>query len=204
MSFYNSDSNVPFWRSNVDVDSLFAAHAHNSERANAWLKFRDASYSSAVMMRGHFELGILGDHTYHWTFTPTHAGGLAIVLPVYERGRMVDLLAISRHDHTVWGCVTGAGQFIGSIYVGRTENYSPLRLYKTPITWLLSNCEGILPLAKSFFPRLQHALRIIAENEEHAWEIAELSFLSPAECLGLDCAGAERAALNQIAFEVEE
>jgi hypothetical protein len=203
MIFYECDPTVQFWRSNVDVDSLFAANAHNPERAQAWLGFRDASDSSARMMRGHFELGMLGDHTYHWTFTPTPAGGLAIVLPVYERGRMVDILAISRHDHTVWGCVTGAGQFIGSTCAGRSENYSPLRLYKTPITWLLSNRERVLPLAKSFFPLLQHALRIVAENEGHAWEIAELAFLSPAECLGLDCAGAERAALSQITFEVE-
>jgi hypothetical protein len=80
MSFYYRDSSVPFWRANVDVDSLFAAHAHCPARAQAWLKFRDVSECSileqAVMMRGHFELGLLSDHTYHWTFTPTHAGGV--------------------------------------------------------------------------------------------------------------------------------
>ena len=63
MSFYDRDPTVPYWRSNVDVDSLFAAHAHRPERAQAWLKFRDVSECSileqAVMMRGHFELGLL-------------------------------------------------------------------------------------------------------------------------------------------------
>jgi hypothetical protein len=57
MSFYDRDPTVPFWRSNVDVDSLFTAHAQRPDRAQAWLKFRDASEPTAVMMRGHFELG---------------------------------------------------------------------------------------------------------------------------------------------------
>jgi hypothetical protein len=116
MSIYNRDSTVPFWRSNVDVDFLFAAHAHRPDRAQAWLRHRYvsefcAAFGQAVMMRGKFELGLLGAHTYHWTFTPDRKGGLALVLPVYEQGRLVDLLAIHRHQHhSVWGCVTGAGQ----------------------------------------------------------------------------------------------
>src|ERR1700722_12715780 len=124
------------------------------------------------MMHGHFELGLLADHTYHWTFTPTHTGGLAVVIPVYERSRLVDMLAISRHDHTVWGCVTGAGQYIGSTAVNRKSNNSPLRVYKTPINWLLANCEGILLLSKSFYPLLQYAFCIVAEGYEHACELS--------------------------------
>jgi hypothetical protein len=208
MNFYHRDPTVPYWGSNVvDIDSLFTAHAHNPDRAKAWLKFRDVTESTtlarAVMMRGHFELGLLGHHTYHWTFTPTHAGGLAIVLPVYENWRLVDFLAISRHDpHNVWGCCTGAGQYVGSTGVHRQSLKSPLRVYKTPITWLLANCEGILPLAKAFFPLLQYASSIIAEGYEHALEISQHAFMAPAERLFLDCDAAEQAALNRISFEV--
>lgn len=154
------------------------------------------------MMRGHFELGILNDHTYHWTFTPTHTGGLAIVLPVYDRARLVDLLAISRHDHTVWGCTIGAGQYIGNTGAGRNHADSPLRVYKTPINWLLANREGILPLSKSFYPLLQYASCIVAEGYEHACELSELVFMAPAERLCLDCDAAEQAALAVISFEV--
>lgn len=205
MSFYSRDESLPFWRSNVDVDLLFAAHAHRSERAQAWLQFHTehAALDQAVMMRGHFELGLLGDHTFHWTFTPTFTGDLAIVLPVYEQGKLVDLLAISRHDHTVWGCCTGAGQYIGSTALRRKNTSSPLRVYKTPITWLLADCEGVLPLAKAFFPLLQHATSIIAEGYEHACELSELVFMAPAERLCLDCDAAEQASLNKIGFEVE-
>jgi hypothetical protein len=207
MNFYNRDSTVPFWRSNVDVDALFENHSHRPERAQAWLRYRNVAescsgFQHAVMMRGHFELGLLDDHTYCWSFTPTHSGALAVVFPVYEKFRLVDLLAISRHDHSVWGCVTGAGQYIGSTAVHRKNLNSPLRVYKTPINWLLANCEGILPLSKSFFPLLQHASSIVAEGYEHAWEISELTFMAPAERLFLDCDSAEQAALNRISFEV--
>jgi hypothetical protein len=160
-------------------------------------------FQSAVMMRGHFELGLLSDHTYHWTFTPTPAGGLAIVLPVYEQHRLVDLLAISRHDHTVWGCCTGAGQFAGSTAAHRKNNRSPIRLYKTPINWLLANCEGILPLAKGFFPQLQQAPSIVGDDIEHAWEIAHYTFTDPAQRHFLDYDNADASALNKVSFEVE-
>jgi hypothetical protein len=206
MTFYDRDPSVPFWRSNTNVDSLFAAHAHRPERAQAWLRFRDATDTTtneAAMVRGHFELGLLAYHTYTWSFTPTHKGEPAIVLPVYEDFRMVDLLAISRHDpHNIWGCTIGAGQCLGSTIEHRKDCASPLRVYKTPITWLLDNCQGVLPLAKSWFPLLQHAPSIIAEGYDHACEISELAFTGPAERMGFDCESAEQAALNKIGFEV--
>jgi hypothetical protein len=51
------------------------------------------------------------------------------------------------------------------------------------IDCVFANCEGILPLSKSFFPLLQHASSIIAEGYEHACEISELAFTAPAERL---------------------
>ena len=114
---------------------------------------------------------------------------------------MVDLLAISRHDpHNIWGGTTGAGQFIGGNT--REQRTSPVRVYKSPINWIHANCEGMLPLSKSFFTLLQNAPSIVAEDYEHACEIAELTFMAPAERLGLDCEAAEQAALDKITFEV--
>jgi hypothetical protein len=134
MSFYDRDSTVPFWRSNVDVDSLFAAHAQRPDRAQAWLRYRNVSescsgFAQAVMMRGHFEGGILGNHTYQWTFTPTYKGEPAIVVPIYQGCRLVDFVAMSRHDHNIWGCCTGGGQYVGDIT-------TPLRIHRTSANWL--------------------------------------------------------------------
>ena len=75
MTFYNRDDSLPFWRANVDVDALYENHAHRPDCAQAWLRYRDVSescsgFQQAAMMRGHFEGGILCNHTYHWTFTP--------------------------------------------------------------------------------------------------------------------------------------
>ena len=96
-TFYDRDPTVPFWRSNTNVGQLFDAHAHRPDRAQAWLQWlyvsEQATFEQAVMMRGKFELGLLGYHMYTWSFTPTHTGEPAIVLPVYEDFRMVDLLA---------------------------------------------------------------------------------------------------------------
>ena len=202
-TIFDRDPTVPYWRSNSDVDQIFDAFAHRPDRAQSWLEWRyvseQATFEQAVMMRGKFELGYLSHQTYTWSFTPTHKGKLAIVLPVYEDFRMVDLLAMSRHDpHNVWGCTTGAGQRIGSTTAHRKDRTSPVRVYKTPINWLLANCEGVLPLSKSWFPLLQHAPSIIADSYEHACEISELAFIAPAERLGFDCESAEQAAFDKI------
>jgi hypothetical protein len=209
MTFYNRDSTVPFWRSNVDVDALFENHAYRPERAQAWLRWRYVSESTAefrqvVMMRGRFEFGLLGYHTYCWTFTPTYADELAIVFPVYEDYRLVDLLAISRHNHSVWGCVTGAGQYVGDFSnEGREDRTLPIimHVHNTPCGWLMSNCNGILPLAKAFFPLMQFASSIVAQDAKHAWEIANETFIYPAERFGLDCNAAEQAAFDRISFD---
>jgi hypothetical protein len=145
------------------------------------------------MMRGHFEPGLLSDHTFHWTFTPTSAGGLAVVIPIYDGGRMVDLLAISRHDPAMWGCTTGAGQFIGKFA-------DPLTVHGTPHSWLTNNCNGVLPLAKGFYPLMQFAHSIVAQDCSHAWEIANRAFIDPAQRFDLDCEVAERAAFDRISY----
>ncbi|WP_143029630.1 hypothetical protein [Bradyrhizobium brasilense] len=204
------DHTLPYWRNNVDAESIFEGFSHRPERAKAWLRHRKVSetcigFECAVMMNGHFEGGVLSDHTYHWTFTPGRKGDHAIVVPVYEQGRLVDMLAISRHDHRVWGCVTGAGQYVGNFTdASRTDRTQPavVHVHDTPYSWFMSGCEGILPLAKAFFPLMQLASSIVAQGYEHAWQIANEAFIYPAERLGLDCEAAELAAFDRISFGV--
>ena len=195
-AFYHRDPTVPFWHSNVDADQLFGAHAHRPDRAQAWLRYRKVSescsgFERAVLMKGHFELGLLGYHSYHWTFTPTHIGDLAIVLPVYEDCRLADFIAICRHDHEIWGCCTGAGQSLGDIT-------TPLRIHRSPANWLANDCDGVLPLSKGFFPLLQNAPSIIAEDDDHAWDIAYRVFIDPAARFSSDQDAAEQLAYNRI------
>jgi hypothetical protein len=197
MSFYDRDPTVPFWRSNVDVDSLFNAHAHRPGRAAAWLRYREVSdlcfgFTRAVMMHGHFEGGILCNHAYHWTFTPGHRGDLAIAIPVLNGGRLVDLVAMSRHDHRIWGCTMGRGHYLGSLATPR------LRVHRSPAGWLANDCDGVLPLSKSFFPLLNNAPLLIAEDDDHAWDLAYRVFIDPAATFGVDQGEAEELAFTRI------
>jgi hypothetical protein len=143
------------------------------------------------MMNGHFEGGILGGHNYHWTFTPGRRGDLAVVVPVYRDCRLVDFAALSRHDHAVWGCITGAAMYLGDIT-------TPLRVYRTLADWLANDCNGVLPLSKGFFPLLQNAPRIIAADDAHAWDLAYRVFIDPAAALGSDQDAAEELAFTRI------
>jgi hypothetical protein len=209
LAVYSRDSFLPYWQNNVCAESIFDAFSYGPERAQAWLRYRNVSetcsgFERAVMMHGRFEGGILGNHTYQWTFTPTYMGELAIVVPVYELARLVDMLAISRHDPDVWGCCTGAGQYVGRFVDSAHDRISPvtLRVHKEPIAWLTSG-EGILPLAKSFFPLMQFAHNIVAHDGDHAWEIAHRAFVNPAERFGLDVHAAEQAAFDRISFAEE-
>ena len=207
MSIYNRDDSLPYWQNYVDAQSIFENFAHRPEKAKSWLRYRNVSeacigFERAGMMNGHFEGGILHNHTYSWTFTPGRKGDLAIVVPVYDGGRLVDFVAMSRHDHNVWGCVTGHGQYVGQFVSSTHDRKLPvtLNVHKVPIAWLTSG-DGVLPLAKSFFPLLQFAHNIVARDGDHAWDIANQAFIYPAERLGLDCEGAEQAALDRISFD---
>ena len=197
LAVYQHDSSLPYWRNYIDVDSLFAANAHNPERAQAWLRYRRVSdsctgFAQAVMMNGRFEGGIFSSRTHHWTFTPGHSGDLAIVIPVFDDCRMVDFVAMSRHDHTVWGCTTGNGQYIGTLAA------TPLRVHRSLAGWLANDCDGVLPLSKGFYPQLRNAPKLVAEDEDHAWELSERVFVDPAIRFGCDAGEAEDQSFEQI------
>lgn len=197
MSVYDRDHGLPFWQNYVDAESIFQAFSHRSERAQAWLRYRNVAetcigFRQAVLMKGFFEGGILANHTYHWTFTPGCRGDLAISIPVFNGGRLVDFVAMSRNDHTVWGACTGTGQYLGDLTGPR------LRVHRSLAGWLANDCDGIVPLSKSFLPQLRNAPMLIAEDDEHAWELAERAFINPAIAFGCDPWEAEQAAYGQI------
>jgi hypothetical protein len=195
-SFYHRDPTVPFWRLNVDAAALFDGHKHRQDRAQAWLRYRNVSedcpgFRQAFIMRGIFEPGILGNHLYCRTFTPTYLGALAVVVPVFQDFRVADFVAISQHDHTIWGCCTGAGQYLGGIA-------TPLPVYRTPANWLANDCLGILPLSKAYLPLLRTAPKLIAEDDDHAWELAYRVFIDPAAEFGASQGDAEELAYTRI------
>jgi hypothetical protein len=98
---------------------------------------------------------------------------------------------MSRHDHTIWGCCTGAGHCVGTIT-------QPLRVHRTLANWFAEDCDGILPLSKTVLPLLANAPSILAEDDDHAWELAYRVFIDPAAAFGGDQNEAEELAYRRI------
>jgi hypothetical protein len=194
---FQRDPSLPFWQNYVDADSIFDKFSDQPDRAQAWLRHRKVSetctgFVQATTMHGHFEGGVLSDHTFQWSFTPGRKGDLAITVPVRNGGRLVDFAAMSRHDHDLWGTCTGHGQYLGELGSSR------LRIHRSLAGWLANDCDGILPLSKLFFPQLRNAPTLVAEDDSHAWELAYRVFIDPAAKFGCDEAEAEEQAYAQI------
>jgi hypothetical protein len=145
----------------------FRYAAHRPDQAQAWLRFRDVSVSDAVMMRSlrtriawrpHLPLDLYAD-TCRWT---------AIVLPANERGRLVDLLAIARHNDRICNrCWPICWQVCRSSVCQRDAT----QLAHGQLRRNLAARRGIFPL-------LQFASDIGAQDSDHAWEIAHQAFIS--------------------------
>lgn len=111
-----------------------------------------------------FALGIsrstiaeLGRHHYGFGLVNAIAGedGLYVpgdgephlVLPVYESGELVDLVAFRSCDPEHWLWRTGDGSALGLEWGwGMLHNGEPLTISATPLDWLRAGCEGLCVL----------------------------------------------------------
>ncbi|MBB5053052.1 hypothetical protein HNQ36_003043 [Afipia massiliensis] len=91
---------------------------------------------------------------------------------------------------------------MGTALSAGTLTRSPLRVYQTPLSWLRGKCKGVLPLANNFFPLLQATPQIVADNDDHAWHLAERIFIKPAISVGADDQAAEQEAISRISLAV--
>ena len=87
--------------------------------------------------------------------------------------------------------MTGHGQIVGSLA-------QRLRVHRTPAGWLANDCDGIVPLRRDFLPQLRSAPMLLAEDDEHAWELAERVFVRPAIDFGCDPGEAESLSYQRI------
>lgn len=190
------DSELPYWRSQVDVTDVIEAHGHSPDRAAKWLAQYGVENRHAVMMRGLFYIGALNGCYHNTIFRPYRDGDLAVVMPTPDRD---DLIAISRHfprwnlePAYCFGPVTGRAEYIGSL------EGSPLRVHSTAANWLTEGCKGVLPLRTSFFPQLQAAPKIVADHYDHATNLAERVWYVPCDKFGGDFDEAQKKAMDHI------
>jgi hypothetical protein len=205
---FEFDSKVPYWRSDVDVAALFKTHASaepfDDPQDDLGLTWEEVL--PAFEMRGHFEQLVSRDACYGWTFTPGVGDERALVMPAMDNGRMTDILAVAADDPLIWGAVTGHGTMMGAVTPA-----AELRVYRSAWQWLLFGCDGVLPLAKSVFPGLDRASLLIAEDLDHADELAHRIFVVPAyEVLGHGAAkaaemkGAGRVVVDADRADIDE
>ena len=163
-----------YWCTTTDVFDLYQRHA----RLHA---------DGLVKMTGTFRPAKLDNYCYDFVFVPGE-GDLVQVIPVFAQ-TLIDIVAF---DGDRWGAVTGQGTHLGTIT-------NPLVVHDTPDSWIEGDI-GVLPLAKSFFKTIGLADSIVARNAEHAEQIAELAFISPAIAFGLDVNAAKQIAFDKISF----
>lgn len=185
------DSECPYWRSDIDAGELLEQYKLGCGGFSDWLdRAADNDWYSTepngvtvYAMRGKFAALIWPDRAHSFTFTPGAGDTLALVAPVIEDGRIIDLVAMAAHDEWIWGCVTGRGKITGN----ETEG-EPLRVYKSAFQWLLWDCDGVLPLSKSVYQTLADVdfsspannRLLLAEGLDHADELVYRVYSKPA------------------------
>ncbi len=99
-----------------------------------------------------------------------------------EDGEMiaVDLVAFDAAHPTIFGTLEGCGVMLGADQIENPSSYlggRPLLVHRTPLSWLLAGCQGIVVLdERRGGARLAGALGNLAgEDEEHARQIARIT-----------------------------
>src|SRR4030088_2185106 len=106
----------------TDIAMIFQQHAYDCPAVDDWIDGNYAdidrvrAFTRIAEMRGQFAYSKVSD-CYKFQFTPDLNGSYrAVVLPVMEDGKMVDIVSFRQSNYRkkldVWGTVTGAARFL--------------------------------------------------------------------------------------------
>jgi hypothetical protein len=123
-------------------------------------------------------------HIYKYQFTPDVNGSFrAVVMPVMEHGRMVDIVAFrqsaNRKKPDVWATVTGAGRFLNRDAIYDKSRTEPLIVCQSWWQWVRTGCSGVLPLRVSAIPELRDAGDVVVCDSSHAQQLLFEAYLWP-------------------------
>ena len=173
------------------VKTLYDNHAYDSPaEVDAWIDRHSAdtakvrAFGPIAMMTGQFE-PTNRSHIYQYQFVPD-ANGLhrAVVMPVYERGVMVDIVAfrysVNKKRLDVWGMVTSEGQFLNHAAIYDKTRTKPLVVCENWWQWLRIGCmRGVLPLYVKAIPELREAGNLVVGDSSHALQLLYEAYLWP-------------------------
>lgn len=106
-------------------------------------------------------------------YQPVDDGRPAIIVPVFDAYELIDLLAFDPRKPEQWWLRVGAVPLLGSDALGEQLLGKPLRVFKTPLAWLLAGLDGVVILdLQRAFPDLSAAqYGLAAENPTHEREL---------------------------------
>jgi hypothetical protein len=96
-----------------------------------------------------------------------------LAIPPDEDGEPEDLLALDEHDSSRWWLRLGRARFLGEDAVYKAMGCrEPLRLWRSPLTWLRARCEGCVVVDWNLAtPLLRQLDVIVAEDVAHGEEV---------------------------------
>ncbi len=96
-------------------------------------------------------------------YQPDDDGLEAVIVPVFDGGETVDLLAFRLSEPDRWWLRIGAAAFLGGDVLGDVALDEPVRAFKTPLSWLRAGApaDGLVILA----PNGDIAVDVLARRE---------------------------------------
>lgn len=79
-------------------------------------------------------------------YTPSDCGPRRLIVPVYEDGTLIDLLALSSADPDQWLVRTGLASFLGLLEGWHYRHWEPVTIHRNPLAWLAAGGEGLCPI----------------------------------------------------------
>ncbi len=111
-------------------------------------------------------------------FVPDPDGTPGLVLPCFEFGHLVDLVCLFSRDR--WFARTGDAVLLGDGALDELFWDEPLRVRRTPLSWLHSECDGVCIVGSWAIARLRLPNRqLVAEDRQHAAELEALLTTPP-------------------------
>lgn len=171
-----------------DLESVFKQHAYDCPAVDDWIDAHIAdidrvrAFTPIAEMRGMFTRSKLSQ-CYNYQFTPNLNGSYrAVVIPVTEHGRIVDIAAFRQSAAgkklDVWGTVTGAGRFLNRDAIYNRSRIGPLDICQSWWHWLRL-CGGVLPLRVDAMPELRAAGDVAVSDSAHALQLLYEAYLYP-------------------------
>ncbi len=106
-------------------------------------------------------------------YQPDDAGPEALVVPVFDSGETIDLLAFNLSNPDRWWLRLGVAAYLGGDALGDAVMDEPVRAFKTPLSWLRASApaDGLVVIDWDTAPQDLAYRNIVAEDLAHGEDL---------------------------------